>query len=218
MPPEFPGNGVPGELLGQDFSRGISVDEGYHAPAGAGVAGVRKRAQNDVEAVGGFFNGGFGKARDLEEAARHESIAGGIEGGGGFGFVRSDGRVGIEVCAGADANFKFVEGAIGFDDAMPAEGRAGLGESGHSAGRLTPIRAGFHGRQSIAMEDEAHANVENHRDEREARPDSSPRAFRFGTDFLRDQPAERGKKNSSEKNSEKPEIQVGDPVEREAAR
>ncbi len=171
-----------------------------------------------MEAAGGFFNSGFGKARDLEEAPRHESIAGGIEGGGGFGFVRSDGRVGIEVCAGADANFEFVEGAIGFDDAVPAEGRTGLGESGHSAGRLTAIGAGFHGGQSIAMEDETHADIKNHRGEREARPDSSPRAFRFGTDFLRHQPAERGKKNSSKKNSQKPEIQVGDPVEREAAR
>ena len=79
-----------------------------------------------MEAVGSFFNGGFGKARDLEEAARHEGIAGGIEGGGGFGFIRGDGRVGIEVCAGADANFEFVKGAIGFNDAVPAEGRTGL--------------------------------------------------------------------------------------------
>ena len=119
-----------------------------------------------MEAVGGFFNGGFGKARDLEEAVRHESIAGGIEGGGGFGFVRSDGRVGIEVCAGADANFEFVEGAIGFDDAAPAEGRTGLGESGHPAGRLTAIRAGFHGGQSIAMEDEAVRSFLNDKQQR----------------------------------------------------
>src|SRR6266581_2318492 len=78
--------------------------------------------------------------------------------------------------------------------------------------------AGFHGGQSIAVEDEAHADIKNHRGERETGADSSPRAFRFGTDFLRHQSAERGKKNSSKENSQKPEIQVGDTVEREAAR
>src|SRR6267142_6831224 len=104
--------------------------------AGADIARRRKGAQGDVEASGSFFDGGFGEASDLEETAGNGGVTSGVEGGRRLGFVGSGGGVGIERGGGADFNFDVMEGAFGFDDAVPAEGRAGLAKCGGLAGRF----------------------------------------------------------------------------------
>ncbi len=78
MPPELSRGGVPSEFLGEDFAGRIRFDEGMDAEAGAGVAGVWKGAEDDMEAVGGFLDGGFGEAGDLKEAAGYGGVSCGV--------------------------------------------------------------------------------------------------------------------------------------------
>ena len=116
------GRGDPDQLFGEDFAGRIGVDEGLDAQAGAGVAGVGKGTQNDMESPRSLLDGGFGEAGDLKKAAGDSGIAGGVEGGGRFGFVGGDGGARIEIGARADRHFDLVKSAFGFDDSVPAEG------------------------------------------------------------------------------------------------
>src|SRR5229473_707047 len=68
------------------------------------------------------------------------------------------------------------------------------------------------------MKNEAQNKIKNHGGESERRANFASRAFGFGADFLGDQPAERGEKNSGKQNSQNPEIEMGDPVQSETAR
>src|SRR5229473_2449296 len=68
------------------------------------------------------------------------------------------------------------------------------------------------------MKNEAQNKIKNHGGESERRANFASRAFGFRSDFLGDQPAERGEKNSGEQNSQNPEIEMGDPVQSETAR
>jgi len=77
-----------------------------------------------MEAIGSFFDGGLRESSDLEEAAGNDGVACGVEGGRGLGLEGCDSGIGVERGGGADFNFHVVEGACGFDNAMPAEGRA----------------------------------------------------------------------------------------------
>ncbi len=97
-----------------------------------------------MEATGGFFDGGFRKARNLEEATGDRRVASGVEGGRGFGFVGSGDRAGVERCGGADVNFNVMQGTFRFDDATPAEGRARLSKRGDFARRFAAVSARFH--------------------------------------------------------------------------
>src|SRR5580704_4019035 len=160
-PPGSFGTGFPRELLGEDFAGGVGVDEGFHAPAGARVARVGESVKNDVEALWGLFDAGFGEAGSLEEEAGDGAVASGIESGRGFGLEGSDCGLGIEASAGADLDFHVVEGAFGFDDAVPAERGGGFGEGGGSVGCLAVIGAGFQDGQGAAVKDRARADVEN---------------------------------------------------------
>src|SRR5216684_801006 len=113
--------GIPCELLGENFANWVGGDEGVNAWAGCDFAGVREVAEDDMKAVGSFFDGGFGEAGGLEEPSGDRGVAGGVEGGRGFRFVGSGGGVGVEGGGGADLDFKLVEGACGFDDGVSAE-------------------------------------------------------------------------------------------------
>jgi hypothetical protein len=147
--------------LGEDLAGGVGVNEGFYAPAGARVARVGESVKNDVEALRGLFDAGFGEAGGLEEEAGDGAVASGVEDGRGFGFVGSDCGFRIEAGAWADFDLYVVEGAFGFDDALPAEGGGGFGEGGGSAGRLAVVGAGFQEGQDAAVEDRACADVKN---------------------------------------------------------
>ena len=225
MPPEGAGGGDPGQFLGEDFAGGVGVNEGLDAAfvgqgqeAGAGFAGVGERAEDDVEADGSLLDGGLGEAGDLEKAAGDGGIASGVEGGGRFGLIGGDGRVGFEVSARADGDFDVVEGALGFDDAVPVKGRAGFGEGGDSAGKFAAVSAGLQGRDGVAVEHEPEAEVEDQREECEGCADSAARAFAAGANFFGDEAGEEGEKDSGEEDGEDPEVEGGEPVEGEAAR
>ena len=112
-----------------------------------------------METFGGLLDGCFGEAGGLEEATRNSGVASSVESGRGFGFVGSDGGVGIERCGGADFDFNVVEGSFRFDDAMPAEERARFGERGSLAGRFAAIGVRLQGSQSVAVEYEAQYNI-----------------------------------------------------------
>src|SRR6266403_634672 len=145
--------------------------------AGADIARRRKGTQDDVEAVGSFFDGGFGEASDLEEATRDGGVASGVEGGRRFRFVGSEGSVWVERGAGADIDFNLVEGADGFDDSEPAEGRARFGEGGGLAWRFAAVTPRFQSGQRIAVENEAQDDVKNYGGKRDRCPDFAARAF-----------------------------------------
>src|SRR5712692_6612647 len=68
------------------------------------------------------------------------------------------------------------------------------------------------------MKNEAQNKIKNHGGESERRANFASRAFGFGSDFLGDQPTERGEKNSGKQNSQNPEVEMGDPIQSEAAR
>src|SRR5713226_7816553 len=127
--------------------------------AGDGIAGVGKGAQDNVKPVCSFLDGSLREARNLEEAARNGGVASGVEGGRGCGLVGSDSGVGVERGGGADFDFDVVEGARGFDDAVPAEGRARFGECGSLAWRFAAVGAGFQCGQSVAVENEAQNDI-----------------------------------------------------------
>jgi len=93
-----------------------------NAQAGPYVTGVGEIAQGNLEAIGGFLDAGFGKARGLKELTRNGSAAGGVQGGRRFGLVGCPGGIRIEIGSGPDFDFHFMKGAFGFDDAVPAEG------------------------------------------------------------------------------------------------
>src|SRR6267378_5338115 len=135
--------------------------------AGADDARVRKGAQDDVEAARSFFDCGFGEASDLEEATGDGGVASGVQGGRRFRFVGSEGSVWVERGAGADIDFNLVEGADGFDDSEPAEGRARFGKRGGLAWRFAVVAARFQRGQGVAVENEAQDDVKNHGGERE---------------------------------------------------
>src|SRR2546427_6193336 len=81
-----------------------------------------------MKAIGSFLDGGFGEARGLEEAAGNSGVTHGVEGGRRFGFVGSDGRVGVERCGGGGVGFNIVGGAFGFHAALPAGRGARVGK------------------------------------------------------------------------------------------
>src|SRR5215469_11594821 len=120
-----------------------------------------------MEAGRSLLDGGFGEASDLEKTAGDGGIAGCVEGGGGFRLVVSDGRVGLEISTRADRDFDLVQGALGFDDAVPEEGRVGLGEGGDSAWKFAAVDAGFERGDGVAVEHEASAEIEDEREEGE---------------------------------------------------
>ena len=168
MPPEGAGRRDPGDLFGEDFAGGIGVNEGLHAPlvgqgnaAGAGFGRVGEGAQDDVEAGRRLLDGGFGEAGDSEKAAGDPGIVGGVEGRGRLGLVGGDGGARVEVSTGADRDFQVVQGALGLDDAVPEEGRVGLGEGGDSAWKFAAVGAGFERRDGVAVERETGAEIED---------------------------------------------------------
>src|SRR5713226_4937432 len=114
-----------------------------------------------------FFDGGFGEAGGLEEATGNSGVASGVEGGRGFWFVGSDGRVGVERAGGAKVDFEVVEGALGFDDAVPAERRAGFGERSGLASRFSAIGARLERGDGVAVKNEPQDDIKNHGGERE---------------------------------------------------
>lgn len=192
MPPEAAGGANPGELFGEDSARGVGVDENLDAQArgfyfwGAIVARIRQGAKDDVEAGGRLFDGGFGEAGDLEKAAGERGIAPGVESGRGFGLIGGDGGAGLEIGARADRNFDIVEGALGFDDAVPAEGRTGFGERGDFVGKFAAVSPGFEGGEGVAVESETDAEIEDKSDERQDGADTAARAFAAAADFFSD--------------------------------
>src|SRR5258705_13322726 len=78
--------GVPGEFLGENLAGRIGFDFGMDAQAGAGVAVVGEGAQDDMESIASFFDGGLRESSDLEEVAGKDGVGGGVEGGGGLGL------------------------------------------------------------------------------------------------------------------------------------
>jgi hypothetical protein len=64
--------------LGEDFAGRVGFDLGVEAQTGAGPRGIGEVAEEDMKTVGGFFDGGFGETRGLEEAAGDGSVAGGV--------------------------------------------------------------------------------------------------------------------------------------------
>src|SRR5258708_36392246 len=105
-----------------------------------------------MEAIGSFFDGGFWKARDLEEAPGDSRVPRGVESGRGFGLVGSDGSVRVERSAGADIDFNVVKGAGGFDDSEPVEGRAGFWKRGGFARRTAAGSGRVPGGPGLARE------------------------------------------------------------------
>lgn len=167
MPPEGAWGGDPGQLFGEDFAGGVGVNEGLDAAfvgqgeeAGAGCTRVGEGAQDDVVAGGSLLDGGFGEAGDLEEAAGDGGIACGVEGRGGLGLVRGDGGGRIEIVAGADRDFDFVKGALGFNNAVPEKGGTGFGKGGDFVGKFAAVGAGFESGDGVTVEGGADANVE----------------------------------------------------------
>src|SRR5260370_32018592 len=149
-----------------------------------------------MKPFGSFLDGSFGEARGLEEAAGRGRVASGVEGGRRFGLVGSDGGVWVGGRCGADLDFKAVQGAFRFGDAVPAEGRARFGKRGNPARRFAVVGARFHGSQSVAVKNETQNDIKNHGGECEGCAYFAARAFLFGSDFLGDPPAERGGNNS----------------------
>lgn len=143
-----------------------------------------------MEAFGSPSDCGFGEARDLKEAASDGRIACGVERGGRLRLVGSDGRGWIKVGARADGHFDFEEGALGFNDAVPAEGGTGFGEGGDFARKFTAISAGFESGDGVAVENEARSNIEKQGGERKGRAEAAAGTFATGTDFFGDQPGE----------------------------
>ena len=149
--------GVPGQLLGENFAGRVGVNEGLDARARRGSV----VAEANLKTFRRFFDGGSGKAGDLEETLRHSGISSGIESRGRFRLVGSDRGVGIE--AGAEANFDFyiVNGAFGFDNTMPAEGRTGFRKGGHSPGLFPAVGARFQRGDSGRVHREANCKIDN---------------------------------------------------------
>ena len=173
--------------------------------------------QDDMEAFGNPCDGSFGEAGDLEEAAGDDGSAKCVEGGRRFGLVGGDGGTSFEIGAGADGDFDVVEGALGFDDAVPVERRAGFSEGGNSVRKLAAVGARLQGGDGVSVQGRADDDVENHSGERQRSADSSARAFATGANFFGDETADRGEKDSGEEDCEEPEIKGREPVEGEAA-
>src|SRR5258708_1737917 len=91
FPPEFPGERIPIEVLGENFSYGIGVDDCLNAHAGPYVAAIGEIAQRDLEAARSFLDAGFGKACGLKELARNGGVAGRVQGERRFGLIESHG-------------------------------------------------------------------------------------------------------------------------------
>ena len=108
-----------------------------------------------------MLDGGFGEARDLGKAAGDGGIARGVKSRGRRGLVSGGGGARIKVGAGADGDFDVMKGAFGFDDAVPAEGRAGFGEGGDFVGEFAAVGAGFERGDGVAVENKAHGEVED---------------------------------------------------------
>src|SRR5260370_23453092 len=128
-----------------------------------------------METFGGLLDRCFGEAGGLEEATRNCGVASCVEGGRGFGFVRSDGGVWIERGGGADFDFNVVGGSFGFDDAVPAEGGGRFGERGRLAGRFAAVGARFQSSQSGAGENKTPYDIKNQSEEGEGSPPFSQR-------------------------------------------
>jgi len=104
--------------------------------------------------------------------------------------------------AGATSISTFMEGAFGFDDAVPAETRAGFGEGSEPAGRFAAISARFQGGDGVAVKNEAQNNVENHGGEREGCAPLPRGPFDLAPISFGDQAAEHREENSGEENSQ----------------
>ena len=102
---------------------------------------------------------------------------GGVEGGGRFGLVRGDSGSGIKIGAGADGHFDVVQGALGFDDAVPAEGGTGFRKGSGLVRQFAAVGAGFESGDSVAVKNEAHGEIENQRGESEGGTKPAARAF-----------------------------------------
>ena len=169
---------IPGEFLGAHFAGWVSANEGFNAPARTRIPSIREGAHGDLETLASLFDGCFGEARDLEEATRNGGVADCVEGGRRFGFIGCDGGVGVKGCSGgADFDFNFMEGTLGFYNAVPAEGRTRFGKRCNLARRLAPVGARFHGGQSVAVKNEAQDDIKDHRGERDGRAHFASWAF-----------------------------------------
>ena len=124
--------GHPDKFLRDGSAGRIRINDNLNLP-GVKVDPVNEVAEDDLEARGGLLDAGFGEAGDLEKAAGDGGVAKGVEGGRRFGFVGGDDGTGFKTGAGADGDFDVVESAFRFNDAVPVERRAGLGEGGNSA-------------------------------------------------------------------------------------
>src|SRR2546426_2310992 len=96
-----------------------------------------------MKAIGSFLDGGFGEARGLEEAAGNSGVTHGVEGGRRFGFVGSDGRVGVERCGGGELGFYIVGRGFCFDYAVPAGWGGPFGKRGILVRRFSAVREWF---------------------------------------------------------------------------
>jgi len=152
--------GNPDKFLRDDSAGRIRISDNLNLP-GVKVNPVGEVAKDDLEAGRSLLDGGFREARDLEKAAGEGGIAGGVEGGGGLGLVGGDGGTGIEIGGGADGDFDVMKSALGLDDAVPAEGGTGFGESGDSARKFAAVSAGLESGDGVAVEDNAHTEVES---------------------------------------------------------
>jgi len=110
-----------------------------------------------------------------------------------------------------------VEGALGFDDAVPVERRAGFGEGGDFARQFAAVSAGFESGDGVAVENDAQDEIKDQSREGKRGAGPATRAFATGADFFGNESADRGEKNSSKEDSQSPEIERGEPIESEAA-
>lgn len=200
-PPEVARRGNPGKLLREDFARWVSVDERLNARPGAGVAGVWESAQDDMETFAGLLDGGFGKARDFKKAASDTGIARGVKARRGFGLVGGDAGAGIEIGARADGDRQVMEGAFGFDDAVPAKRRTGFGERRNFVRHFAEIGARFQSSDGVAVADQADNEIESQCDKGKGCAKSAARTLAAGADFFGDESAEEWEKNPSKKDS-----------------
>jgi hypothetical protein len=152
---------IPGEGFGEDFALGIGVDEGLDAGARKAVT-VRVASEGDAEASEGAYDGSFGKTGGGEEAAGGGSFEGGVQGGGRFGLVIGFGALGIEIVSRKEVDGDLVQGSLGLDDTQPLERPSRYGKSGHAAGRLVAVGAGFEGGDGVGVKESAKGNVEKH--------------------------------------------------------
>ena len=114
-----------------------------------------------MEAGRSLLDGGFGEARELEEPAGDGGIAGGVESGSGFRLVGCDGGAGVEVGAWANGDFDIMQGALGFDDAVPAKRGVGFGERRDLVSQFAAVSAGFESGDSVTVENDADTEIED---------------------------------------------------------